>query len=169
MKKILLLLVAIVSVWHASAQEIDLLKSDSSAISIDSLSFRLNKLQHDYDFLFCDYELHKLIMDLKDLAHSIDNSANGVVINVYNSRYDRDLYNAYMDNYDSSCDLLDSLKEKTDAVKKAVFFKVMSLDFTEKELKVLDASLAVVDKATTKVEKSLKYYDVAIKAYRNMR
>ena len=169
MKKLLLLFVAIVSVWHVSAQEIDTLKSESAAISIDSLSFRLNQLQHDYDFMYCDYELHKLIMDLKDLAHSIDNSANGVVINVYNSRYDRDLYNAYIDYYDSSCDLLDSLKEKTEAVKKAVFFKVMSLDFTEKELKVLDASLAVVDKATTKVEKSLEYYDVAIKAYRNMR
>lgn len=169
MKKLLLLFVAIVSVWHASAQDIDTLKSDSADISIDSLSFRLNKLQHDYDFMYCDYELHKLIMDLKDLAHSIDNSANGVVINVYNSRYDRDLYNAYIDNYDSSCDLLDSLKEKTEAVKKAVFFKVMSLDFTEKELKVLDASLAVVDKATTKVESSLKYYDVAIKAYKEKR
>ncbi len=117
--------------------------------------------------MYCDYELHKLIMDLKDLAHSIDNSSNGVLINVYNSRYDRRLYNAYVANYDSDCNLFDSLKEKTDTVKAAVFVRIMTSEFTEKELNVLTASLDVVSKATMKVESSLNYYNVAIQAYRD--
>ena len=167
MKKILLLIVAIVSVLQVSAQEVESVKSQSAPISIDSLSVRLNKLQHDYDFMYCDYELHKLIMDLKDLAHSIDNSSNGVVINVYNSRYDRNLYNAYLDNYNSDCTLFDSLKDKIEVVKAAVFVKIMSSGFTDKELNVLTASLDVVNKAVIKVESSLNYYNVAIKAYRD--
>ncbi len=170
MKKILLLLVAIVSVWHASAQEIDLLKSDSSAISIDSLSFRLNKLQHDYDFLFCDYQLHKLITDLKDLAHTIGNSSNGVVIHVYtNSGYNRKLYNAYLNDYEADNYLFDSLKENAEVLRKMVFVKLMTLDYSDKERNVLTSSMDVVDKAITTVENSLNYYNVAIEAYKDMR
>jgi hypothetical protein len=167
MKKVLLLLVTFVSVIYVSAQEVNSSQSQSAPISIDSLSIKLNEIQHNYDFMYCDYELHKLIMDLKDLAHSIDNSSNGVLINVYNSRYDRRLYNAYVANYDSDCNLFDSLKEKTDTVKATVFVRIMTSEFTEKELNVLTASLDVVSKATMKVESSLNYYNVAIQAYRD--
>ena len=167
MKKVLFLFVAIVSVLQASAQDVDSMQSQLAPMSIDSLSLRLNKLQHDYDFMYCDYELHKLIMDLKDLAHSIDNSSNGVVINVYNSRYDRNLYNAYLDYYNSDCALFDSLKEKIEVVKTAVFVRILSSDFTDKELNVLTSSFEVVNKAAIKVESSLNYYNVAIKAYRD--
>ena len=167
MKRLFLFLVAIISVLQASAQKVDSMHSQSAPISVDSLSLRLDKLQHNYDFMYCDYELHKLIMDLKDLAHSIDNSSNGVVINVYNSRYDRNLYNAYLNNYDSDCALFDSLKEKIEVVKTAVFVKMVSSDFTEKELNVLTASFDVISKAVLKVESSLNYYNVAIKAYRD--
>ena len=167
MKKVFLSFVAIVSVLQASAQKVDSMYTQSAPVSIDSLSLRLDKLQHNYDFMYCDYELHKLIMDLKDLAQSIDNSSNGVVINVYNSRYDRNLYNAYLNSYDSDCALLDSLKEKIEVVKTAVFVKMVSSDFTDKELNVLTASFDVISKAVSKVESSLNYYNVAIKTYRD--
>lgn len=143
------------------------MQSQSAPIPIDSLSLRLNKLQHDYDFMYCDYELHKLIMDLKDLAHSIDISSNGVIINVYNSRYDRKLYNAYLSNYNSDCALFDSLKEKIEAVKTAVFVRMMTSVFTDKEQSVLTKSFDVVNKAVMKVDSSLDYYDIVIKAYRD--
>ena len=167
MKKVLLLLVAIASVLQASAQEMDSMQGQSASISIDSLSLRLNILQHDYDFMYCDYELHKLIMDLKDLAHSIDNSSKGVVINVYNSRYDHNLYNAILKDYNSDCALFDALKEKIDAVKAAVFVKMMSSSFTDKEIQVLTLSFEVVSKVVMKIESSLNYYNAAIKAYRD--
>lgn len=170
MKKVFLLFVAIVSALHASAQEKDSLQDQTSTISIDSLSIRLERLQHDFDFLSCDHQLQKLIMDLKDLVHTIRNSSNGVVINVYtNSGYNRKLYDAYLNDYESDNYLFDALKKQSEVVRTMIFVKLMTLDFSDKERDVLTSSLSVVDKAITAVENSLNYYNAAIDAYRDMR
>lgn len=170
MKRVLLLIVAIVTTLYASAQEKELLQGPTTTVSIDSLSVRLEKLQHDFDFLSCDYQLQKLIMDLKDLTHTIDNSSNRVVINVYtNSGYNRKLYDAYLNDYKSKNDLFDALKKQSEVVKKMVFVKLMTLDFSDKDRDVLTSSLSVVDKAITVVDNSLNYYNVAIEAYKDMR
>ena len=40
------------------AQELSAAKETGALASVvDSLSSQLNKLQHDYDFLFCDFKL----------------------------------------------------------------------------------------------------------------
>ncbi len=170
MKKVLLLLVALVGVLQASAQEMDSMQSQSTPISIDSLSVRLDRLQHDFDFLSCDYRLQKLIMDLKDLQHTIGNSSNGVVINVYtNSRYNRNLYNSYLNDYESDRYLFDAVKKQSEVVRTAVYVKLLSSDFTDKERDVLTSSLNVVEAAISAVDNSLNYYNVAIEAYRDMR
>lgn len=167
MKKVFLLLVAIASVLQSFAQEKkDSLQNQTATVSVDSLSVRMDRLQHDYDFMYCDYELHKQIMDLKDLAQSIDISSNGVLIDVYNGRFNRDLYNAFLDNYDAKSAFLDMLKKKTEVVKTAVFVKILSSNFTDKEIEVISQSFSVIEKATTTVERSLDYYNAAIKAYR---
>ena len=109
-------------------------------------------------------------MDLKDLAHTIGNSSNGVVINVYtNSGYNRKLYNAYLNDYESDNYLFDALKEKAKVLREMVFVKLMTMDLSDKERDVLTSSLTVIDKAITAVENSLNYYNVAIEAYRDMR
>ena len=169
MKKLFFLIVAIISVFNASAQEIDLQQDQSAAISIDSLSIRLNKLQHDYNFMSCDYELYKLIMDLKDLSHSLDNASNGVIINIFNNRFERELYNSYLANYDSSCAVFEILKEKIEAVRVLIMVKIASSDFNDKELNVLKTSFDVINSAVTKVETSLNYFNACIKAYRSKR
>lgn len=169
MKKVLLLFFAIACAFNAFSQEIDSLHNHSVAIPIDSLYLKIEKLQHDYDFLYCDYELHKLTMDLKDLTHSIDNSSNGVVINIYNSSYSRDLYNTYLEHYDSCSETLDSLKEKIEAVRIAVLLRIASSGFNEYELNVLFANLEYVNRLVTKVDSSLKYYDTTINTYRSKR
>ena len=170
MKRVLLIIVAIVSALYASAQEKGSLQDQTTTVSIDSLSLRLEKLQHDYDFLFCDYQLHKLIMDLKDLAHSVENSSNGVVINVYtNSRYNRNLYDSYLNNYEADSYLFDSLKKNAEVLRTAVFVKMITSDFSDTEREMLTSSLNVVEKAIHTVENSLKYYNIAIEAYRDMR
>lgn len=169
MKRLLLLLFAAVSMIHASAQEFYSSQDQSAAISIDSLSFRLNKLQHDYDFMYCDYQLTKLIMDLKDLSQSIGTSTNGVIINLYNGGYERALYNSYLNNYDSSCTLFDSLKEKIEVVRFSIMLKMASSDFTDKEISLLYSTFDVIQMASIAVDRALNYYDVAIKAYRDTR
>ena len=169
MKKLLLLIVTIISALNASAQEIDSSLVQSADIPIDSLSIRLNKLQHDYDFMYCDYVLHKLLMDLKDLSHSIGSSSNGVLINFFNSRYDHALYNSYLVSYDAYSALLNSLKESIETTQMAVLIKEASSGFSDAELSVLGSSLNTINKAVTSVEASLNYFDATIKAYRSKR
>ena len=91
MKKLLLLIVFIGSVLNAYADGTAFPQIQTAAVSIDSLTSRLEKLQHDYDYMKCDYEAFKLDKDLTDLAHNINISTNGILINVYNSRYNNDL------------------------------------------------------------------------------
>ena len=50
MRKIIFLLVAVISIMNVTAQEIDSIQSKSTPISIDSLSAKLNKLEHDFQF-----------------------------------------------------------------------------------------------------------------------
>ena len=167
MKKIVLLVIAIVSVLQASAQEVASLQNHSVAISVDSLTLRLNKLQHDYDFMYCDYSLQKVMIDLKELSQSIDITSNRVIINVYHSRYDRSLYNAYLDHYDVSCSEFDSLKETVETVRSFVLTKIAASDFTELELNVLKSRLDTISKSVSTVEVSLRYYNVTIQAYKS--
>lgn len=169
MKRLLLLLVAIVSVLHASAQGLDSKQQQSAAISADSLFVRLNKLQHDNDFMYCDYELHKMIMDLKDLSQSIEIASNRVVINYYNNNFNSALYSSYLRNYNSNSALFDSLKEKKEVIRFAVFAKISSSGFTDTEVDVLNNSFDLINKTVIAVENSLNYYDVAIKTYRSKR
>lgn len=169
MKRLLLLIIFIGSVFHVYAKGDGTSQVQYAAITTDSLSLRLEKLQHDYDFMYCDYEAYKLQMDLKDLAKSIDISSNGILINVYNGRYDNDLYKVYLENYKSSCDLFESLKEGIENVRTLVSLKILFSGFTDTEINVLTSKFNVINNAVTKVQSSLNYYDVVLKAYKDKR
>ena len=119
--------------------------------------------------MYCDYEAFKLNKDLTDLSHSIDISTNGILINIYNSRYDNKLYQAYLANYSASCELYESLKTKIETIKKIVSLKILTSGFTDEEIEVLTNSFSVVDNSVLKVQKALDYYDVVVKAYRSNR
>lgn len=167
MKKILLLLVALISALQASAQNVESMQNQSATVSIDSLSLRLNKLQHDYDFMYCDYELHKLLMDFKDLSNSIHISSNGVVINYYNTKYERALYESYLNNYEAYSFSLKSLKERNEVVRLVVLTKMWSSNFSDTEQNVIKTSLDAIQAAASTAESALNYYDAAIKAYKS--
>lgn len=169
MKKLLLLIVFIGSVFNAYADGTAFPQIQTAALTIDSLTSRLEKLQHDYDYMYCDYEAYKLNKDLTDLAHSIDISTNGILINVYNSRYDRNLYEVYSENYAASCELLETLKGKIETIKTLVFLKILTSGFTDGEIEMLNASFGVINNTVNKVQKSLDYYDVVLKSYRSIR
>lgn len=169
MKKLLLLIVFIGSVLQAYADGIDFPQVKSAATTIDSLTSKLEKLQHDYDYMYCDYQAFRLKKDLSDLDNSISISSNSILINVYNSRYNNDLYKVYSENYTSCCDLLESLKRNIESTKTLVFLKILTSGFTEQEIEVLTNSFTVIDNTVTKVQRSLDYYDVVLKAYKSNR
>lgn len=169
MKKLLLLIVFIGSVFNAYADGTAFPQIQTAAVSIDSLTSRLEKLQHDYDYIYCDYQTFRLKKDLTDLDHSISISSNRILINVYNSRYNNDLYKVYSEDYTSSCDLLESIKSNIETTKTLVFLKILTSGFTEQEIEVLTNSFNVIDNTVTKVQSSLDYYDVVLKIYRSNR
>lgn len=169
MKKLLLIIATLASALFASAQEKDSLQVQAATISIDSLSVRLDRLQHDYNFLYCTYKVDKLNMDLKDFFHSIDISSSRVVVNVYHGRYDRDLYNSFLGDYESSCNLLDIMKKHAEVVKTEVLLKIITSDFSEQEHGVLVSGLELIEKAIKKSEYSLNYYKTTIDTYRDKR
>ena len=166
MKKLLLLIFFIGSVFHAYAHDVVSPQVQSPAITTDSLSLRLEKLQHDYDYMYCDYEIYKLIMDLKDLTHSIDINTNSILISYYNSRYDKEIYEVYTENYTASCSLFESIKNKIEPIKTLVFLKILTSGFTDEEVEVLTTSFNVIDNTVNKVQKALDYYDVVLKIYK---
>ena len=165
MKKLLLLIIFIGSVLHTCAHGVDSLQVQSAAITINSLSSRLEKLQHDYDYMYCDFEAYKLNKDLTDLDHGINIAINDIRIDMYNSRYDKDLYEAYLENYTASCTLLESLKSKIETVKTLVYLKTLTSGFTDEEINILTSTLTIINNSATKVQKTLNYYDVVLKAY----
>ena len=170
MKKVLLFIISVVSVLHSYAQNVDSVQVHSTATTIDSLSLRLNKLQRDYDFLYCDYELNKLMLDLKDLSSSLDIMSNRILIDYYNNiAYYQALYTAYRDNYDAKCVLFNSLKDKIETVKLAVLVKMAASVFSEQEQDVIYSCFSVIQKSVKNVELSLDCYNVALRAYQSKR
>lgn len=169
MKKCFLLIIAFVGVLNAYAQDVDSQQSQIADISIDSLSIRLNKLQCDYDFMYCDYEINKLALDLKDLSRSIDIASNGVIIEYHHGRFDRDLYAAFSGGYDASSDLYDAIKKRIEVVKGSILPKIAASGLSNQQIDFIKAEFNLLEKHCAKVEKSLNYYDVMINAYRSIR
>lgn len=164
MKKVLLLIIIAVTSVYASAQN-----TSSAAITIDSLSARLEKLQQDYDYLLCDFELYRIMADQRELNQDIKIQTNAILLDIYNSKYNRDLYKAYLDNYDINCALFDSQKEGYEIVKKFVRLKAITSDFSDIQIGKLENTLKLIDKGVEAVNSSLRYYKFLVDTYRDKR
>ena len=96
MKNLLVLLVMFITTISISAQERNELQK------IDLLQYKLDKLQHDYDFLDCSFKLYRLATDLRHFNNNINTKSSEILIKCYHSRYDSMLYRVYKDHYDAS-------------------------------------------------------------------
>lgn len=167
-KFISFLFVAIIGIISATAQDSNSIKSTTEE-KVDSLTTKLNKLQHDYDYLYCSHEISLLHLELKDFINNIDIRSNAILINCYHSRFDIDLYTAYKENYNSSVDLLDSMKDKVDAVKSLIALKILSLNFTDSEIDILMNGCSFLDKCLSKAQGSIDYYKLVLDIYKDLR
>ena len=163
MKKVLLLIISVLFAIQANAQE----QEEAPTVTIDSLSTKLAKLQHDYDFLYCDYKLNQTITDLNQLSQDIKIIINELSISIYHKRYDRDFYTVLSEDYDAKCELYDVIKRKFEAVQKLVIIKTVTTGFTESELNLFNACIEAIESAMKVVEKGLKYYDRLLKIYKD--
>lgn len=153
---------SVISTLHASAQDIDTLQVQPAAISIDSLSLRLENLQHDYDFLSCDYNLNMLKMDLNNFSQDISIKTSEVIADINSNRYDRDYYKLLLEHYDACCTLYDNMKVKIEAVQASVMIKLLSSNFSDEELNVIYAYFGPIQQNTKVIDSALSYYDFII-------
>ena len=161
MKKVLLLIISAMFAIQANAQT----QEEAPAVTIDSLSTKLVKLQHNYDFLYCDYQLYQIKTGLEQLSQNIKIDAS--IISMHHGWYDRDLYTRCSDIYDSYCDTYDGYKRFFETVQRTVTIKIATTGFTEFELNVFNSCIKTIESCMEVVETSLRYYDTCLKIYRD--
>ena len=163
MKKVLLLIISVLFAIQANAQT----QEESPAVTIDSLSTKLEELQHNYDFLYCDYNLYQIKTNLGQLSQDIQITNNELTIKIYFGQYNRDLYIIYSEDYDARCENYNAFKRQFEVVQELVTIKIITTGFTESELNVFNACIEAIESAMKVVEKGLKYYDRLLKIYKD--
>ena len=162
MKKFFVLVVLCALSTSVSAQEVDSLKS--GPITIESLAAKLDKLQHDYDLLKCDYELNRMLLNLGILQNEINNHSTDLEIDCYHysGQYMYQLYSSSRDKYNSSVNLLSSLKESIVQLKAMVVSMIISSGFSENEISLLNHQCNTLDLSVRYAETSLESYKTNI-------
>lgn len=163
MKKILLLIISVLFAIQVNAQ----VQEESPAVTIDSLSTKLAKLQHNYDFLYCDYNLYQIKTSLGQLSQDIRIINNELTIKICFGQYDRDMYIVYSEDYDASCTNYDAFKRQFEVVQELVTIKIITTGFTESELNVFNACIKTIESAMKVVESNLSYFDKLLKIYKD--
>ena len=162
----LLLLVALMGLVRANAQEVDSLQLNSENETIESLSAKVKQLQHDYDFFYCETMLQNYMFKLSDLAKDLSCRSNAIQIDAYHSGFDADLYVSYRNQYDSSLSLFESIKENVKVIIDLVQLKFYTSYFTESEIEVLQKMCDDFDYAFKHVEASFNYYEASLNFFR---
>ena len=163
MKKVLLLIISVLFAIQANAQE----QKEAPAVTIDSLSTKLVELQHNYDFLYCDYKLYQIQTNLGQLSQDIQITNNELTIKICFGQYDRDMYIIYSEDYDAKCENYNAFKRQFEVVQELVTIKIITTGFTESELNLFSAYIEAIESAMKVVEKGLKYYDRLLKIYKD--
>lgn len=165
MKKVLLLIISVLFAIQANAQT----QEEAPAVTIDSLSTKLAELQHNYDFLYCDYKLCQMKTDLDQLSQDIKIRVSELNIDIHHERYDHDLYTLRSENYDSYCNLYDTYKRNFESLRKLVTIKIITTEFTEPELDLFNSYIETIELCMGFVESNLRLYDLCLKNYRDKR
>ena len=111
-KLILLFILTLFGMSCVVAQDNNLSQTSDLKAYVDSLSTKLNTLQHDYDYLYCRHEINQLQSELNDLQHDVNIRSNASLISCFDGGYDSGLYSAYRSSYNALVDLYDSVKER---------------------------------------------------------
>lgn len=136
MKKLFIVLIAIVSANVLFAQE-NVKKEKDLAVVVDSLTAKLNKLQNDYDYLYCTNELNHFLNKLGQLKQDISIDCNKLNNYIYNYKFEYSMYNALKTNYDSYINYFESIKEGRDATFGNIYLKIIVSDFNDLQIKYL--------------------------------
>ena len=163
MKKVIfLMLLVFASVGNLTANDYNSAINTGLTKDVENLTLKLNTLQHDYDYLYCNYMLSDIQLNLKDFMNDLSTKSNAILINCYHSRFNIDLYKVYSADYDASIYLYDSMKEKAEAITSVVILKMYTSNFSDDEIKLLDQGCKYIDVCLNTAQKSLNYYKVVL-------
>ena len=116
-KLILLFILTLFGMSRVVAQDNNPSQTTDLKAYVDSLSTKLNTLQHDYDYLYCSHEINQLESELKDLVHNVDIRSNAILISCYHGGYDSGLYSAYRSSYNAQVAYMTLLRKGLKLVK----------------------------------------------------
>lgn len=168
-KLILLFILTLFGMSCVVAQDNNPSQTSDLKAYVDSLSTKLNTLQHDYDYLYCSHEIGLQHLELKDLINNVDIKSNEILIRCYRGRYDSDLYSSYRSYYNAQVDLYDTVKGKVEAVQGAVRLKILSSNFTQNEIDVLMKGCEFLDRCLSTLQSSLDYCEFVLGMYRDLK
>lgn len=131
------------------------------------MQYQLEKLQHNYDYLECEYQLSKLILELNIYVSELRISANSLFMNVFHGGYDEKVYQSNKETYESYKDILQEKKELIFWKKLNVKQKMESADFHETEIGVLKSKFDIIDSGLSSAKTALEHYKVILDAYRD--
>ena len=134
----------------------------------DSLNAKIEKLQHDFDYLSCKYELNRIVTDLSVKNCEVNNSSNAILLYCYHSRFDRNLYDSYKDNYYSLKNWYDSMKENITSTTKLVALIIIASNFSEMETYYIKKNIDIITSAQNAFEKALDHYNIVLEIYRDL-
>lgn len=168
-KLILLFILTLFGMSRVVAQDNNPSQTTDLKAYVDSLSTKLNTLQHDYDYLYCSHEINQLESELKDLVHNVDIRSNAILISCYHGGYDSGLYSAYRSSYNAQVGLYDSVKERVEVGQRAVGLKILSSNFTQNEIDVLMKGCKFLDSCLSALQSSLDYCEFVLGMYRDLK
>lgn len=168
-KLILLFILTLFGMSCVVAQDNNLSQTSDLKAYVDSLSTKLNTLQHDYDYLYCRHEINQLQSELNYLQHDVNIKSNTILISYYHEGYDSDLYSSYRSYYNAQVDLYDTFKERVEGVQRAVRLKILSSNFTQNEIDVLMKGCKFLDSCLSTLQSSLDYCEFVLGMYRDLK
>ena len=164
-KTLPLLLMLLMFTTNISAQDVN----DSITQRIDSLQTQLNKLQHDYDYLYYNNEFNNLEYDLKTLRNEI--LASSALINIYVliGKYDKETYLKLKENFDSFNERYIIENELVSLWKTILPYKLSMSNFSEEEKKLIENSLSVVEECYYNIKGALEHQEFLIDKYKDLK
>ncbi|MEE1098147.1 MAG: hypothetical protein U0K83_07445 [Bacteroidales bacterium] len=166
MKRFIIILTAVIATLSVSTQEIKAQSQDLNVV-VDSLSAKLEKLQHDFDFLDCKYKIESLTNSFKCTKNGINITLNSIDISVrygFNWEY----YLVLKENYESSIQELEVSKVAAENAKRNVRLIMLLSNFTEIEKDVLNSSMNLLDAVIEGLEVSLNSFKNYLDAYKSL-
>lgn len=166
-KLVLIVLVAILGVLNANAQEVDSATTEQMSI-VDSLSMELAELQQEYDYLYCSSQLSDTSKEILIFRNEININANSLLINIWHMKFDIDVYVVQNRLYNAFVENLNASKRKVESIKILISLKKISSNFSDTEIEVLDNYCDFLDSNLATAESALEHFKLILDIYKKM-